>query len=235
MDQWSSYGGLGLNNVQFKAQAMLIRSFLETAVNPTFLHSLYHNSLFRYHVLQQRDIPDPGIPPNYSSEFFLTIKNVHDNSPLNVATMTSSQWYSLLLEDNLTMSSPDENSPRQYTACRTELANPDNDWEQTWRLARLKGLGPDMTTFLWRLLHRLLPTQDRVSKIVRSQNSSSSCQLCQEDRVEDLMHAFFMCSFNGNAGNILLRCLSSIVPGLSSSQVLLLNLDLEPSTELPVV
>ena len=181
-----------MHNVQYKAQAMLIRSFLETAINPAFLHSLYHNSLFRYHVLQQRDIPDPGIPPNYSSEFFLTIKNVHDNSPLNVATMTSSQWYSLLLEDNLTMSSPDENSPRQYTACRTELANPDNDWEQTWRLARLKGLGPDMTTFLWRLLHRLLPTQDRVSKIVRSQNSSSHCQLCQEESVEDLSHAFFM-------------------------------------------
>ena len=30
-------GGLGLNNVKYKAMAELIRSFLETAINPAFL------------------------------------------------------------------------------------------------------------------------------------------------------------------------------------------------------
>ena len=59
----TSQGGLGLHNVQYKSQAMLIRGFLETAINPKFLHSLYHNSLFSYHVLQQKDILDPNFPP----------------------------------------------------------------------------------------------------------------------------------------------------------------------------
>ena len=42
-------GGLGLQNVGCKAKASLIRTFLETAINPSFSHSLYHSLLFRAH------------------------------------------------------------------------------------------------------------------------------------------------------------------------------------------
>ena len=87
---------------------MLTRSFLETAANPKFLHSLYHTVLFRYHVLKHREIPEPGLSPFYTKEFFDTIRNVHENSPLNVATMTSSQWYTLLVENNVTMMQIDQ-------------------------------------------------------------------------------------------------------------------------------
>ena len=44
-------GGLGMLNVKIRALAILIRTFLETAVIPTFKHSLFHSILFRYHVL----------------------------------------------------------------------------------------------------------------------------------------------------------------------------------------
>ena len=187
----TSQGGLGLHNVQYKSQAMLIRGFLETAINPKFLKSLYHNSLFRYHVLPQKDIYDPGFPPYNSPEFFLTIRKVHESSPLNVATMTSSQWYTLLLEDNVTMTTPDKTSPRVYSPCRTELTSPDNDWNRTWRMARLKGLGPITTTFLWQLLHKLILTQERLNKISKNKNPSSNCQLCQQGEVDNLNHTFF--------------------------------------------
>ena len=99
----TSYGGLGLHHVKYKALAMLICSFLETSVNPKFIHNSFHTSLFRYHVLNHRDLPDPGLPPYYSKELFSTIRSVHEDTPLNVATISSSQWYTLLLEDNITM------------------------------------------------------------------------------------------------------------------------------------
>ena len=133
------------------------------------------------------------------------------------------------------MQQGDENVTRQYTSCRSELATPDNDWERSWRLARLRGLCPEMTTFLWRLLHRLLPTQDRVHRIVRKTTPSPHCQLCQDGVVEDLQHAFFSCSFNANTGEVLRRCLSTLMPRLTRSQILVLNFDLEPSEELPAV
>ena len=71
-----SYGGLGVHNVKLKAQAALTRSFLETACHPKFIQSLYNSSLFRYHVLGEESIPDPGFPPFYTREFFMKIKEV---------------------------------------------------------------------------------------------------------------------------------------------------------------
>ena len=56
-------GGLGLLNVKMRSMALLIRSFLETAAHPSFNHSLYHEVLFRYHVLGETSLNDPGYPP----------------------------------------------------------------------------------------------------------------------------------------------------------------------------
>ena len=232
----ASQGGLGLHHVQSKSQAMLIRSFMETAAHPAFLHNLFHSSLYRYHVLQHRDLPDPGLPPYYSQEFFAEIRDAHLNTPMNVTTMTSRQWYTLLVEKNITMEMAEENSPQQqYIPCRAELTNPANDWERIWLIARSKRLGPEMITFLWRMLHRLLPTQDRVHRIVRNTTPSPNCKLCDEETVEDLEHALLQCSFNSGIGTLLRRSLSSLAPRISALQILTLSLDVPPTDEFPCV
>ena len=233
----SSKGGLGMQSVKFKALAMLIRSFLETAINPKYLHSLYHTSLFKFHVLLDRDIPDPGLPPYYTKDFFTTIRDVHENSPLNVATMSSSDWYTVLVEDNITMPAHDGDSTRQFKSSRAELAWPDNDWDHTWKLARLRGLGPEITTFVWRLLHNILPTQERTSRIANkgSGTTSSICKLCQDQLEEDQLHAFFHCKNNSNASRALLNSITPVLPNITPRQVLLLDFDLEESQEFPIV
>ena len=212
---------------------MLIRSFLETATNPNFLHSLFHNSLFRYHVLQHRDLPDPGPTPYYSNGFFETIREVHENSPLNVSTMSSREWYLLLVEDKVTMELQPNTDRQQPIKCKAEVANPNNDWDRTWRFARLKGLESEIITFLWRLLHKLLPTQDRIQRIVKKK--PPHCQLCQDDLTEDLEHAFFHCRFNENTGQDLQRCLSGVIPGVSITQILNLDLQMNPSDEFSLI
>ena len=63
------------------------------------IHSLYHSNLYKFHVLNDDSIPDPGFPSFYPREFFAKIIEVHMESPLNVATMTQKHWYTLLLED----------------------------------------------------------------------------------------------------------------------------------------
>ena len=75
------YGGLGVLNVKYKAMAGLIRTFLETVCNPNFKHSLYHELLFRYYVMDERNLDGPGLPPFYSATFFETIKKVYTVSP----------------------------------------------------------------------------------------------------------------------------------------------------------
>ena len=85
-------GGLGVHHVKMKALAGLVTTFLETAYNPKFHRSMYHSNLFRFYVLEDTSVPDPGVPPFYSVNFFQTIKKVHDESALNVCVMTERQW-----------------------------------------------------------------------------------------------------------------------------------------------
>ena len=228
----STHGGLGLHNVKYKAQAMLIRSFMETSVNPKYLHNLYHVSLFRYYVLKEDSFPDPGLPPYYTADFFDTIRKVHVNSESNVATMSSSDWYHYLVEENITMNQL-EDSTKIFRPSRTELAWPGTDWDNTWRLARSKGLGPEVTTFLWRLLHNILPTQERLNNIMR--NTQPLCKLCQDQLVEDQPHAFFLCDANNQANQSLLSSLSPTIPNITIRQILLLDFQLDEPDEFPVV
>ena len=72
-----AHGGLGLHNVKWKALAGMIRTFLETGCNPKFQTSLYHSLLYRYHVLDDLSIPNPGYPPFYSASFFSIFRDVY--------------------------------------------------------------------------------------------------------------------------------------------------------------
>ena len=226
----TSMGGLNMHHTKHKALSMLIRSFLETAVNPNYLHSQFHTALFNHHVLMDRSWPDPGTPPYFSPEFFSIIRNAHQNGPLDVTKMTSRQWYHLLLKEQLTMTSE---SPPTYIPCRAEMLNPDIDWARTWRLARLKGLNSCQTSFLWRLLHRVLPTLDRVNRM--TPNTSPICKLCPDQCIEDLPHALLSCSFNSEVSKALMDILSNSQPNISRSQVLTLNFDVDKQMELPLV
>ena len=71
----NSDGRLGLFNVKIRSLALLIRAFLETSANPKFSHSMYHEILFRYHILGETTLPNPGYPPFYDQDFFNTIKH----------------------------------------------------------------------------------------------------------------------------------------------------------------
>ena len=59
----ASYGGLGVASVKHKGQAVLIKTFLETAASPIFRHSLLHSIMFRFHILDDTSVPDPGYLP----------------------------------------------------------------------------------------------------------------------------------------------------------------------------
>ena len=150
-------GGLNLFHVKMKALAGLIRTFLETACIPRFRQSLYHQLLLRYHVFGDTSIVNPGYPPFYNQDFFSVIHQVHHHSPLNIQQMSEKQWYRFLLEERVTMELGAGDN-RQLVPCRVELKFPRYDWEKIWPKIRLKGLGPDLSSFLFKVIHDLLPT-----------------------------------------------------------------------------
>ena len=217
-------GGLGLINIKIRSQACLIKTFLETASNPNFQQNIFHSTLFRYHVLGETSLPNPGTPPYYPPAFFSRIQQVHENSPLNITRMTLKQWYLLLLEDLVLMN--DTAGQREYLPSKVEQLHPDVDWTNTWRLARLPGLGSEHCSFLFRLLHNLLPTRERLNRI--NSSSTITCRLCQDNIPEDQTHALFRCSFNNEAGQRLLDVLDT-----SPEKLLRLEVTVEDDLEFP--
>ena len=227
-------GGLGPFNVAIRSMACLIRSFLETASNSNFRHSLFHEVLYRFHVLGETSLPDPGLTPYYDQHFFETIRHYHEHSPLNISLMTIKQWYSVLMEDKVLMSPPTDDSPRALLPIRAETLSPTTDWPNSWRLSRMPGLESDLSSFLFKLLHKLLPTQDRVSRIVRAEAELRGlCQLCHRE-FEDIYHAFFSCPHSRVSGLGLLGLVQGLYPDLQPDDVLQLHLgaDLPPEDEL---
>ena len=121
----ASHGGLQVTNVKFKAHAILSITFLETAAISTFRHSLLHSLFFRFHVLGDTSIPDPGYLPYYPPSFFQIIKYVHFETPVNVLSLTTGQWVRILTEDGMTMQVV--YGQQQYIPCRAKVNCPTND------------------------------------------------------------------------------------------------------------
>ena len=180
-------------NVKYKALAGLIKTFLEQAGDDKFLPSQFHTTLFRFHVLEDSSLPDPGLPPFYSKDFFQIIKQVHVKSS-NIFTLSEKEWYKRLLEENCTMETVEEDV-MQYIMCRVERDSPMSNWEQCWKLARLSGLGPSNITFLFKMLHQILPTQERLARVKPSSSSSCKMQGCSGE-TETLHQALVLCDSN---------------------------------------
>ena len=96
-------GGLGLQNIKYKAISLLIKSFLETSICPDFLRNLFHGALFRRYVLLDTSGPLVLAPPYYTSSFFDIIRQIKQKSNFKLSTITAKQIYCWLLENNVTM------------------------------------------------------------------------------------------------------------------------------------
>ena len=184
--------------------------------------------MFRFHVLGDDSVPDPGYLPYYPPSFFATIKHIHDESSRNVATMTTGQWVQALTESGLTM----EAGSQQYKLCKAEIASPTTDWALSWKLCRLPGLGSELSTFNFKLLHGLLVTKQRQNHFKSS--TSPLCTLCSKSN-EDLHHALITCEYNNGVGQLLLSTVHSFIPTITGPALLRLELaELQEDHELPV-
>ena len=56
------------------------------------------------------------------------LRQVKETTPLRVETMSTAQWYRVLVEVNTTMVAVGDNR-REYIKSRAELALPDTDWD----------------------------------------------------------------------------------------------------------
>ena len=223
-------GGLGLLCVQRRALAFLISSFLETACNPNFQRNIYHEWLLRFYVFDE-PLPKPEIPPYFRGDFFPTLRR------LQLSTIILEQCgvksiYNFLMEDLLMSEDQGDDGQRELIPLRVELNDTTVNWTHSWQMARLHPLGPQLSSFLFKLLHQLLPTAERVAKILPS--SSPLCSQCIHKQVETLHHAFFTCTANLGLPHLLLQALKEYDVSITPQKILTLNFELSADLQLPI-
>ena len=229
----STYGGLGLHSVKYKALAGFISTFLQTAANPAFKSNLLHTLIYRKYVLNEEDVPGvPNqLPPYFSLELFSIIRKVKNESPLNVIKMSEGDWTRHLTEEFVTMEAVNENDNRNFRPSRAELTSPTTDWELSWSLCRHQGMPPELSSFLWKMLIDLLCTQQRLHRMGAS--ISPLCKLCKTE-TGSLQHELIECSYNDSTGQKLLSTMQIYIPNMTANSLLHLSLaDLETEKQLP--
>ena len=219
-------GGLGLTSCKHKSIAYLIKTFLELAANPAYVDSLYLNILYRAYVLKEND-STPHLPPYYNKHFFDTIIQAK-NAGYNIVTMTVKQWYSFLVEQDLTME-PGNLQVRTLRPCRVERMYSEVQWENVWANVRMSALGNCSKAFAWKLVHDLLPTEEKLSAAVK--NFQSGCKYsCPDSPVANLEHVFFKCHLTHDVGNWLLDLFKTVNAEATSESIL--RLDFKDNDEL---
>ena len=90
-------------------------------------------------------------------------------------------------------------------------------------------------SFLFRVIHQTLPTQERVARTKPGASTICKVQDCSANVTEDIPHALINCPANGGIGHHLLSCLREVQPSLQVDAVLRLEIQVEEELELPVV
>ena len=216
------HGGLGLHSPKFKALAGFITTFLQTAVNPSYISSLLHNQLYRKYVLEEDDVAGAPTqpPPYFTQELFDLIKKVKRETTINIISMTERDWTRVLTEDHITMKLNPVTNSKEFIPCKSELASPGTDWQISWTLSRQQGIHPELTSFLWKMLHNLLGTQERLHRLGSS--PSPTCIPCKQVN-GTLRHELLECTKNNGIGEALLSCLQTYMPNLTPSSLLRLE------------
>ena len=116
-----------------------------------------------------------------------------------------------------------DNEGRQLAKkSRVELLSPDNDWGRSFHLSRLKGMSTETRSFNFKLLHQLLPLNQRLDQILP--NNQADCSLCTLGQIESPQHCFFSCDYNSEAAQYLVHLTRPYDLKLTEERILLFDI-----------
>ena len=228
-------GGLGLVHIGIKCQSELIRTFLETSIHPRFRHNLLHEILYRKHVLEEDiNIRLPNTP-YYNKDFYEDIRTLRQHfEGRDISSLKLNQIYNCLLGLKVTMSAATDSAPTKLIPLSVEMKNPNVNWEEVWRRVRLRGLPAQAGSFLFRLLHGLLLTQDRVRRLgADKEDDSGRCRTCGEEDSSE--HSLFVCQSSRPISKMLLDMLHHVNGATNVSNILFIDFIVPQQYELPCV
>ena len=110
---------------------------------------------------------------------------------------------------------------QQAIPCRVERSLPLHDWIKTWEYARLKGLDSTAVSFLWRMLHDILPTRSRLFHLKMPRIENANCQKCNIP--DTTLHSLALCQESEQVFIWFKNGVNRLCGNLSNEDILLLN------------
>ena len=145
-----------------------------------------------------------------------------DSSPSNIPQ-----------EFNSKIVKADEEGRTKSKLCAIEEKDPEKDWQHSFYLSRLKGMSPEVKSFNFKLLHNILPTKSRVSRILP--NTSPLCTLCTSLEVETSSHALFTCNRNSEAADFVLHLVRICDNSITKEKLIQFQVFTDAIYELPTI
>ena len=155
------------------------------------------------------------------------MKNCHyyEKFSHSIVQFSLRKWYDVLLEDRVLMTPDEQNSSKILTPVRPEVNYPHNDWPRTWQRLCSKGLYSELRSFLFRLVHGILPTQTRIARFGLTEvQGLDVCSYCHIES-EDICHALFRCPRNAVAGLQIIGWLQNLMPNIAQEDIIVLKFD----------
>ena len=122
---------------------------------------------------------------------------------------------------------------RQWKPVKCEIKNPNVDWTRSWDLAKMKHLTSEQSSFLFKLLHNILPTNSRLHHL--KQKDNPACSHCSSGFADDCQHALLNCSKNEDVNIWVISFTRKVVPNCSLLDIVTLNLDINEDMKYPLV
>ena len=105
-----------------------------------------------------------------------------------------------------------------------EAAFPEIEWELVWTHARLPFLSSETISFAFKLIHLLLPTEQRLASFLP--NTTATCKFnCYDKPDADYNHVFFGCQLSAEIGSWLMKLLRDFEEDITPEQVLRLHMN----------
>ena len=132
------------------------------------------------------------------------------------------------------MKQHEDNNQRVLIPIKTEIRNPTVNWDRSWSFTWLSGLTSEQSSFLFKMLHNILPTKSRLFRL--HQTDDPACSLCTSGNSEDTSHALLSCNFNtAEVNNWIIEFAKKVSPNSTLQDIVTLNLDLEECNIYPMI
>ena len=126
----------------------------------------------------------------------------------------------------------DQDGRMEMIPCKVEEREPNIFWSESYRISRLIGLSPEIKSFLFKMIHTLLPSKERLHHLTPL--TSPLCW-CNTGEQETYLHLFFKCPKNNMAADALLRVVQAYDPACTEEKSLCLELSPDETFLLPTV